>query len=106
MTYPLWDKQCFDDGKSNKAQLTWITLPNFIKIPPEHTHPSLRTYALTPVHREGDVVEDGASGLSVFGSEALDVHLAAVGPAVQSVGVVDDEIRAPFTTRLSREQLF
>lgn len=67
-------------------------------------HLSLKTYAEPALHREGDVAEDGATCLRVFHSETLDVHLAPVGPIVLGMWIVNDEVRASFTTRFSRQQ--
>lgn len=50
------------------------------------------THAQPAVHREGDVAEDGASRLRVLDRQAPDVHLAAAGPEVLGVWVVDDQV--------------
>lgn len=79
--------------------------PNYTEVPcfllPSSTgslHPSLRTYALSSLHREGDIVEDGTPSLCVFHCKASDIQLATVGPVVTCMGVVDDDIRASATS--------
>lgn len=81
-----------------------------IRVSHTHTHTPrsslpIETYALPTVHREGDVAEDGASRLCVLHRQAPHVHLAAVGPAVVGVRVVDDEVRSSFPARLPRPRL-
>lgn len=64
------------------------------------------TYTLATLHGEGDVTEDGASGLCVFNSQALDVHLTVARPAVMGVRVVDDEVGAFFAAGFPQQWLF
>lgn len=97
-TFICWAPfRCFKfNKKSQHKSLCHISLK--VQLSP-------RTYAEPAFHREGDVTEDGATGLRVFHSEALDIHLAPVGPVFLGVWIINDKVRPSFTASFARQPL-